>query len=425
MPDRHFLNEILDRIARAGWRRRGAGDGGDPIACFDRVLDATGEALALVTAREALDSYDRLPEGDRPELFRRMQQRYCADVETLERAIRDWTPGDAAALRRLHAASEPASRRLIARLNMVPGATARLVRMRADLLRALRDDRDLKPLDTDFLTLLGSWFNRGFLELRRIDWNTPAAILERIIAYEAVHAITGWDDLRQRVADRDRRLFAFFHPAMPADPLIFVEVALLDEIPAAIGPILSADRTPLAPDAASVAAFYSISNCHPGLRGISFGNFLIKQVVAELQAELPGLKRFVTLSPVPGLRRWAEQAAEAGDPLLPAPMAEAIRQGQTPDDSLAARIAARYLLNARRPQGTAYDPVAHFHLGNGASLYRINPGADGSENGLRNSWGVMVNYLYDEKKIETNHQAYTADGRIIAAPAVRALAEKG
>jgi len=328
--------------------------------------------------------------------------------------------------RMIHSASEPPSQELIRRLNRVPGATARLVAMRGQLLTLLRGNPDLHGLDADFQHLFSSWFNRGFLEIRRIDWSTPAAILEKIIAYEAVHEITGWDDLRQRVADPDRRLFAFFHPAMPADPLIFVEVALVAEIPSAIAPILDQDRDRTNPAEANVAVFYSISNCQAGLRGISFGNFLIKQVVTELQRELKGLDCFVTLSPVPGLRRWVEQGDNA-ERILGAEthaMLAGLNDDQRPEPQMAREIAARYLTEARRTSGTVFDPVAHFHLGNGAVLHRIHAEADLSRRGIRNSWGVMVNYLYDGDKIETNHQAYATDRTIAASGAVRSLAIK-
>jgi malonyl-CoA decarboxylase len=290
----------------------------------------------------------------------------------------------------------------------------------------------LAPLDADFRHLFAAWFNRGFLELRRIDWDTPASILEKIIAYEAVHEITGWDDLRRRVAAPDRRLYAFFHPALRDDPLIFVQVALTEEMPGAIAPILAETRVALDPAKARTAVFYSISNCQSGLRGISFGNFLIKQVVEELRREFPGLKAFVTLSPVPGLRGWAlgpgaatldaaERAAVAGLEGLPkgAP-GKAYAAAAAP----AAGIAARYLLDARAAKGGAVDPVARFHLGNGARLERVNAGADLSRRGREQSWGVMVNYLYDLDLIERNHEAYAGADEITAAPAVRRLAKK-
>jgi len=420
MAERSFLNHLLARMAQAGQRRRAKGKPteSDVIALADRLLHEDSEAESLITAIEMLNAYEALPTQDRPPVFSEMLTRYDADTTQLESAIAAFQNGEADAARALHFAAEPRSQELIRRLNRVPGATARLVNMRADLLIAAKQDKALKALDRDFQHLFSSWFSRGFLEIRRIDWNTPARILEKIIAYEAVHEITGWDDLRQRVADPDRRLFAFFHPAMPSEPLIFVEVALTKTIPEAIGPIIAAKRDMVDPALAKVAVFYSISNCQKGLRGISFGNFLIKQVVSELQNELPGLKTFVTLSPVPGLRRWAKSAASD----LPDHFSAALSQ-EAPDPQDTRRLAAYYLTKARRPENTAFDPVAHFHLGNGAELHRIHADADTSPNGRANSWGVMVNYLYDGDKIEANHQAYTADGKIVAAASVRALAK--
>jgi len=418
MAERSFLNHLLARMAQAGQRRRANGKPteSDVIALADRLLHEDSEAESLITAIEMLNAYEALPTQDRPPVFTEMLTRYDADTTQLESAIAAFQNGEADAARALHFAAEPRSQELIRRLNRVPGATARLVNMRADLLIAAKQDKALKALDRDFQHLFSSWFSRGFLEIRRIDWNTPARILEKIIAYEAVHEITGWDDLRQRVADPDRRLFAFFHPAMPSEPLIFVEVALTKTIPEAIGPIIAAKRDMVDPAQAKVAVFYSISNCQKGLRGISFGNFLIKQVVSELQNELPGLKTFVTLSPVPGLRRWAsDNQADFPEKL------QAALESPTPEDTR--RLAAYYLTKARRPENTAFDPVAHFHLGNGAELHRIHADADTSPNGRANSWGVMVNYLYDGDKIEANHQAYTADGKIVAAASVRTLAK--
>lgn len=418
MAERSFLNHLLARMAQAGQRRRAKGKPteSDVIALADRLLHEDSEAESLITAIEMLNAYEALPTQDRPPVFTEMLTRYDADTTQLESAIAAFQNGEADAARALHFAAEPRSQELIRRLNRVPGATARLVNMRADLLIAAKQDKALKALDRDFQHLFSSWFSRGFLEIRRIDWNTPARILEKIIAYEAVHEITGWDDLRQRVADPDRRLFAFFHPAMPSEPLIFVEVALTKTIPEAIGPIIAAKRDMVDPAQAKVAVFYSISNCQKGLRGISFGNFLIKQVVSELQNELPGLKTFVTLSPVPGLRRWAsDNKADFPEKL------QAALESPTPEDTR--RLAAYYLTKARRPENTAFDPVAHFHLGNGAELHRIHADADTSPNGRANSWGVMVNYLYDGDKIEANHQAYTADGKIVAAASVRTLAK--
>ena len=254
MPESTFLGDILNRVARAGRLRRGR-DGERPAAdlCDDLIGDR-GEASGLATAMRLLDAYEEMDPDARLAFFRDLAARFGADEAALAKAIANWKPGDTDTARALHKAAEPTSQELIRRLNRVPGATAQLVRMRSDLLGFRRDAPELKGLDSDFQHLFSSWFNRGFLEIRRIDWNTPAAILEKIIAYEAVHEITGWDDLRQRVAAPDRKLFAFFHPAMPADPLIFVEVALTAEIPGAIGPILSSKRTTLDPAEATTLA---------------------------------------------------------------------------------------------------------------------------------------------------------------------------
>ncbi|MDQ2092226.1 malonyl-CoA decarboxylase [Marimonas arenosa] len=418
MPERRFLSDILRRVAFGAWP--GARHGGDlPEMCHE-LLGERSEASGLVLGREILDVYEAADAEARASFFEALAQAFGVDEAALEAAITAWRPGDGEAARRLHAAAEPRSQELIRVLNRVPGATARLVRMRADLLGLIKARPHLRGLDGDFRHLFASWFNRGFLELRRVDWSTPAAVLEKIIAYEAVHAISGWDDLRARVADPDRRLFGFFHPAMPGEPLIFVEVALMDRVPGAIAEILAEGREPLDPGAAKVAVFYSISNCQKGLKGISFGNFLIKQVVAELSAELPGLETFVTLSPVPGLRAFVD-AAGPDDPVLAGVNLPA---DAAPDDETTRRLAARYLTQARRDGGTAFDPVAHFHLSNGAELYDIHGAGDLSDAGRRNAWGVMVNYLYDPVKTEANHRSYAHDGAVAMSSKVRALAKK-
>ncbi|MEM6549432.1 MAG: malonyl-CoA decarboxylase, partial [Pseudomonadota bacterium] len=344
--------------------------------------------------------------------------------------------GSEADARALHFLSEPRSQELIRRLNRAPGGTRDLVAMRNDLLRWQRDEPSLKGLDEDFRHLLASWFNRGFLQIERIDWDTPASTLEKIIRYEAVHLISGWEDLRHRVGAPDRRLYAFFHPAFPGEPLIFVEVALTDRIPEAIGPILVTERPQVDPAQAKTAVFYSISNCQSGLRGINFGNFLIKQVVEELSREFPGLTTFVTLSPVPGLRDWAAGEAANPDGLLTEQQREAVAMLSPADlymDVEAAagaaetlgRIAARYLVEAKRLDSLPIDPVARFHLGNGARLERVNLSADLSARGLSNAWGVMVNYLYDLDDIERNHEAYAKTGEVAHAPPVRRLLRQG
>lgn len=428
MADRGFLTELMRRISFSGIRFPKKDDTDtDLLESCRRLLDDHGEATGLLRANDVLDRYEVLPPGKRLRFLKRIATELGVDDEKIAAAIDAWQPGDVLAARRLHFSAEPKTQKLIRALNRVPGATARLVEMRAELLKHIRTDDALKGLDADFAHLFQSWFSRGFLELRQIDWSTPANILENIIAYEAVHEIAGWDDLRQRVGDPDRRLFAFFHPAMPSEPLIFVEVALTTEVPGAIAPILNVDRKRVPPHEATTAVFYSISNCQSGLRGISFGNFLIKQVVYELQRELPGLRTFVTLSPVPGMRKWYLGQLEAAESELDQAVLKSLKDlGEDevlPEETLV-QMAAWYLTKARRDGGTVHDPVAHFHLGNGAVLHQIHAGADESPRGIANSWGVMVNYLYDEARIEIHHQEYANEHKVAASPQVKKLADR-
>ncbi len=425
------LNDILSRVTEVG-RTLTAGDKGglkksDLRNLCEALLSRRGEATGLAIGRDLLDRYARLDEAGKLDFFRELNANFGVDRKALDQALEDFRDagGDAAA-RRIHFSSEPRSQEIIRRLNRTPGGIGDLVAMRADLQQALAAEPGLRPLDTDFQHLFGSWFNRGFLELRQINWSTPAEILEKIIAYEAVHEINGWDDLRRRVAAPDRRLYAFFHPSLRNEPLIFVEVALTDDIPAAIAPILADGRKPLDPREATTAVFYSISNCQNGLRGVSFGNFLIKQVVEELQREFANIDTFVTLSPIPGLRKWATAEAANGDSLLTEThrkTVERLEAGGSPMNAAGAlaEIAARYLALGESPRGGPADPVARFHLGNGARMERINPGADLSPAGMANAWGVMVNYLYDLDDIERNHEAFANDGKVIASAAVRRL----
>ena len=329
----------------------------------------------------------------------------------------------------LHFASEPQRQELFRRLNRAPDATRELVGMRADLLKIMQSNKDLAVVDRDIVHLLASWFNRGFLVLRRIDWSTPAIILEKVIRYEAVHQIHDWNDLRRRIDPEDRRCYGFFHPALVDEPLIFVEVALTETMPDAIAPLLAEDRQPVPIERARTATFYSISNCQRGLGGISFGNFLIKQVVEDLRREFPKLDTFVTLSPVPGFMKWLKHT-----PNLPVTEEErALLDLLDTDDwinnePLAAQLrgpleslAAHYFLKARLPRGSPVDSVARFHLGNGARLERINWLGDVSAKGLRESAGLMVNYLYRLDDIEKNHEAYANDYTVTASPAVKRM----
>jgi malonyl-CoA decarboxylase len=305
--------------------------------------------------------------------------------------------------------------------------------MREQLMDALDHREDLAAVDAAFNHLFASWFNRGFLVLRKIDWSSPASVLEKIIRYEAVHRIRGWDDLRRRIDPRDRRCYAFFHPALVDDPLIFVEVALTRDIPDAIAPILTVQREVVEPEQTTTAVFYSISNCQRGLTGVSFGNFLIKQVVEEIAREHPKLSTFVTLSPVPGFAAWLkrERADETSKVLSPADRA-ALAHLDTPEwwenetareaiEEPLLRAAAWYFLHARTKSGAPLDAVARFHLGNGARLERLNWLADTSDRAMAQAHGLMVNYLYDLEDIETNHEAYAQYRTVVAAPAVSKL----
>jgi len=294
--------------------------------------------------------------------------------------------------------------------------------MRGHLLPVLRSNPELRGVDSDLKHLFISWFNKGFLELRRIDWTSPASVLEKIIQYEAVHEINGWDDLRSRLRE-DRRCFAFFHPALPNDPLVFVEIALTDSLPSALAPLLLQEREKPLADKVTTVVFYSISNCHPGLAGVSFGNFLIKNVVEELKKENPALKTFVTLSPVPGFRNWL-QGADLRE-LVPGHLVERVKApvGAVVDaevyDALI-KLCAHYLVRVKSGL-LPRDSVARFHLGNGAQLHAVHGGADMSSKGREQAAGIMVNYLYDLPKIEENHDAYFDKGKIACSRAVSKL----
>jgi malonyl-CoA decarboxylase len=381
------------------------------------LLSGRGEASGVALARQLLDRYAGEPMAARIEFFRLLAESFDPDPASIGRAWEDYRQ-DASPpnLQRLLEAVEPPRQELFRRLNLAPGGTAALVAMREDLIKHGGKDTELRKVDDDFGHLFGSWFNRGFLLLRHIDWSTPADILERIIRYEAVHEIQGWDDLRRRVQPSDRRCFAFFHPSLVDEPLIFVEVALTREIPGSIQGLLAEERDVVPISEATTAVFYSISNCQPGLRGVSFGNFLIKQVVEELSRELPSLTTFVTLSPVPGFAAWLAKRGTA-----PSLEPDWHRNAAAAERSRAEllQLAAAYFLTAKGPGGKPLDLVARFHLGNGARLERLNWLGDTSAKGLREAHGLMVNYLYDLRFIEANHEAFANEGTVVASDAVR------
>ncbi len=436
-----FFGELLQTISERGRallarnRRVDASARSESLVeLCEHLLSSRGEASGVARARDILSRYNELTTGPRIAFFEALAQRFGSDPARMETAIATWhaKPNDEAAAE-LHAASEPRRQELFRRLNLAPGGTAALVRMREQLIDVLGHRDDLIAVDDDFVHLFSSWFNRGFLVLRRIDWSTPAIVLDKIIRYEAVHEISDWDDLRRRIDPSDRRCYAFFHPALVDEPLIFVEVALTRDIPGAIMPILSPEREVTDTEKARTAVFYSISNCQRGLAGVSFGSFLIKQVVEEISRELPKLSTFVTLSPVTNFADWLkhERAQENSAALNEADKAlfvalddpnwsrspEAAERLQGP----LMRAAAWYFLRARNGRGLPVDAVARFHLGNGARLERVNWLADTSDKAIAQADGLMVNYLYDLDDIEANHEAYAESRTVVASGAVQRL----
>ncbi len=436
-----FFSEMLQSIAdrsralikrerREPAHERSAG----LIELCEELLSGRGEASGVALAQEILAQYAELTTGPRIAFFESLATTFGHDSARIERAIATWraTPtADNAS--ELHQASEPRRLELFRRLNLAPGGTAALVRMREQLLEAMDHRDDLSVIDNDFVHLFSSWFNRGFLVLRRIDWSTSASVLEKIIRYEAVHEISDWADLRRRIDPPDRRCYAFFHPALVDEPLIFVEVALTREIPAAIAPILSDKREPVEPQRATTAVFYSITNCQRGLAGVTFGHFLIKQVVEEVSRELSRVATFVTLSPAPNFADWLRrERANVHSLALDDDDRAALRGLDTanwwrvpeiaePMREPLLRAAAWYYVRGRNGRGWPVDAVARFHLGNGARLERLDWLADTSERALRQSCGLMVNYLYDLDYIERNHEAYAQQHAVVAASAVTRL----
>jgi malonyl-CoA decarboxylase len=441
-----FFGELLQTISERGRAlldrardRRGDASARSEslVELCEELLSGRGEASGVALAREILNRYSELTTGPRIAFFEALAHRFGHDKARLEAAITTWRDNandDTAA--EVHRASEPRRQELFRRLNLAPNGTAALVHMREQLMDALDHRDDLTAVDNDFVHLFSSWFNRGFLVLRKIDWSTPAIVLEKIIRYEAVHAIHDWDDLRRRIDPPDRRCYAFFHPALIDEPLIFVEVALERDIPGAIDPILARSRDIVEPDKTRTAVFYSISNCQRGLAGVSFGSFLIKQVVEEISREMPRLSTFVTLSPVTNFAAWLERERKSESSIaLTEADKIALDALDDPDwwknEQIAASLqavmqhaAAWYFLRARSPRGAPLDAVARFHLGNGARLERINWLGDTSENAMRRAYGVMVNYLYDLDHIEKNHEAYAEGRAVVASSAVTRLARQ-
>lgn len=408
-----------------------------------KLLTERGEASGVSLAQDTLALYGELTKDEQLAFFQSLKKDFSPNPAVVLAAAKNYaeTP-DSRHLAALTHAAEPPRQELLRRLNRAPGGTRVIVGMRERLLEALPKDKELRQVDDDFHHLLQSWFNPGFLRIARVDWHTPATLLEQLIRHEAVHEIRGWNDLRRRLQG-DRRCFAFFHPALPEEPLIFVEVALLSAMPDAIEPLINIDSDPKAMSEFKLAAFYSISNCQPGLRGVSMGNFLIKQVAGLLAAEFPKVRHFCTLSPIPGFRDWLkrlladegstvplsaalraslEDVRRAIGPLLDKSVAE-LRSAERPREKFRAdieRLCAAYLLGVGESDKVTRDPVARFHLNNGARLDRLNISGDLSDKGLRQSLGMMVNYVYDLKTIERNHEKFVM-GEVEASKQVRGL----
>ena len=388
MAGTNYLGEMLGSLLDRPRQYLLSGKGGSIEDLCTALLADKSEVSSRQKALEVLECYQQLNDEQRASFFEFLNADMDLDADAIAKAALTYaetkSPG---AYQSLVQASEPSRMALLRRLNQPQDATSILVNMRADLLRQLQTSPDLARTDADFSRMLRSWFNRGFLVLRQITWDSPASILEKIIAYEAVHEIHTWDDLRRRLHPADRRCFAFFHPAMPQEPLIFVEVALSKGVPNSIQGVLADQREILSESAADTAVFYSISNCQKGLKGISFGNSLIKQVVRDLSHELPNLKHFVTLSPIPGLRKW---------------LADQDHQTEVLDANNLRKVAAAYLANAKSQKGLPLDPVARFHLQNGAQILAVHADADLSDAGVERSFGAMVNYAYRQEYIADN-----------------------
>ena len=413
-----------------------------------------GEVSTRQRAERLANTYLTLGDAGRLAFLRMVATEFGPDATAVEKAHEQYQKAigsDAqwAAESALRAALRSSRLRILTQFNALPQGVKFLVDLRADLLRVIDQDPALRSLDRELESRLGAWFDVGFLELQRISWNSPAALLEKLIEYEAVHEIRSWSDLKNRL-DSDRRCYAFFHPRMPMEPLIFVEVALVEELADNVQTLLDEHAPVFDAQRAKTAIFYSISNTQTGLRGVSFGNFLLKRVVDDLKRDFPRLTTFATLSPLPTLRRWVDKNPDAwqiafhpeaiaritrvvgskgpqistlddvrallsnNDWVSNARLAKALQPGLT-------RLAAHYFLHAKSG-AKPYDPVSRFHLGNGARIERINTLADTSPNGLQQSFGLMVNYLYDTESIESNFEAFSREGVIAASGSIRRAA---
>lgn len=376
---------------------------------LESVMTSSGEVSSLVYAEHLLTLIEQLNDNDLVIFLKKLAENYDIDPSVLSEALKEYAANKTQAnLEKVSTSSEPGWVELFRRLNTTPNGTVRLVRLRERIRGLVKDNPEIAFFNSSLLSLFKSWFNPSFLVLEKIDWSTPANILEKIIEYEAVHEINSWDDLRARLAPEDRRCFAFFHPLIPDEPLIFVEVALCDKMPESINEVIKIDREITDYKDINTAVFYSISNCQDGLAGISFGNFLIKKVAHKLKQELDDLSKFVTLSPMPSFVKWLEKKSMYED---------------MDEDSLMTQ-AILYLTESEREDNSPNDPVAKFHLGNGAILEKINLNADLSEKGLMQSKGLMVNYLYNLELLEKNHELFFKTKNVQQSDGIKSLKKK-
>lgn len=431
MSKTNILQELIPSLRLGTWATQSIRKHlfGEETSSIDELCElmmaSDGEYSSLLIAERIYLIYEKLDDDGKQGFFNLLNDSYDVDVDLLKAAVEEYAnTADSRRLKNLTIAAEPRRQELFRRLNLAPGGTPRLVRMRADLLRLARQQPELGKMDVDFRHLFSSWFNRGFLLMQPIDWTTPAHILEKIIAYEAVHEIVNWSELRRRLEPEDRHCFAFFHPAMQDEPLVFVEVALTELVPASISQILDNGTNTVAADEASCAIFYSISNCHAGLSGVSFGNFLIKQVATSLKQRFPQLKIFSTISPAPGFRHWLEQQSgednDIGELLKQIDDSPEKLEDNAISDALS-RQASRYFLEQKNHRQEPIDPVARFHLKNGARLERLNVGADISRKGMQQSLGLMVNYVYNLAKVEENHENYMKNHQVVCSSHIKKL----
>ena len=383
----------------------------------ESVMSTTGEVSSIAFAGHLLDLIEAETVDGLDEYLSYLLKEYDIDTDSLLKNVEAYSRDkNSTNLGLIGNSSEPRWIELFRRLNATPGGTHRLIKLRERIKTLLNDGREhLKTLDAGLLKLFKYWFNSSFLVLEKIDWSTPANVLEKIIEYEAVHEINSWDDLRARLAPNDRQCFAFFHPLIPEDPLIFVEVALTNGIPESIESVIKIDRDEIEYNKINTAVFYSISNCQDGLAGISFGNFLIKKVAHKLKQEISEIDKFVTLSPVPGLMRWMENHA---------PVTYENCINKINDDENLLKKTFLYLTESNREDSLPNDPVARFHLGNGAILHKINLDGDQSKKGMAQSHGVMINYLYDLDIVEKNHELFFKNKEVVLSGEMKSLKKK-